>query len=140
MCDCRCYVVPPHLLRSISDSTHNPQTVRNAARDALSRQAAVNTCRHERSKAIAKGQGRGRIRERVLWGRVRKPKVPGTPSIAGVDLLRHISQSNTVDERVRERANKDLERVADVHKRTAAAQKQKGMFIFPCILGTGLHV
>lgn len=128
MCDCRCYVVPPHLLRSISDSTHNPQNVRNAARESLSRQAAVNTCRHERSKAIA--MGKGRIRGRVLWGRVRKPKVPGSPSIAGVDLLRHISQSDTVDERVRERANRELERAKGGPKRITAALKQKGMLTF----------
>lgn len=66
----------------------------------------------------------------MLWGRVRKPKVPATPSIASVDLLRHISQSNTVDERVRERANKDLERVTDFNQRVTTTQKNKGTFTF----------
>lgn len=110
MCDCLCYVVPPHLLRSISDSQHNTQAVRAAARDALARQTKVNTCRHDRTKAIIKGRGKRRSRRSILWGRIRKPSLPGQPNVASVDLLRHIANSETADERVRERARTDLEK------------------------------
>ena len=119
MCDCRCYFVPPHILRSISDSTHNPQNVRNTARETLTLQAKVNTCRHDRSKLYSKdAKGRkDKVLERVSFGRIQKPRTPEvTPSVTTVDLLKHISESERVDYRVRERARKDLERMTDVNK------------------------
>lgn len=126
MCDCRCYVVPPHLLRSISESTHNPQPVRDAAREALTYQAKVSTCRHDRSQAFVKGR-MDKVKNRVLRSRVQKPKVQSTPSIAPVDLLRQISESENVDYRVREHARRDLEHTTNLHKRVLGAQKRNGM-------------
>ncbi|SPO04805.1 related to extracellular metalloproteinase [Cephalotrichum gorgonifer] len=112
MCDCRCYIVPPYLLRSISDSQHNPPAVREAARAALTRQSTASTCRHDHTKALLKEQ-RG-WKSKVLWGRVRKRRSQGTPKVVSVGLLRHIVESENVDERVKERARRDL---------TAAKQK-----------------
>ena len=123
MCDCLCYVVPPHLLRSISDSQHNTQAVRAAARDALARQTKVNTCRHNRTKAIVKGRSKSKSRSNVLWGRVRKPSLPGQPNVASVDLLRHIANSETADERVRERARRDLEKGLNAEDKAQAKRK-----------------
>lgn len=137
MCDCLCYVVPPHLLRSISDSQHNTQAVRAAARDSLARQAKVNTCRHERMKAIIKGKKKSRARSNVLWGRIRKPSLPGEPNVASVDLLRHIANSETADERVRERARRDLEKGLDAEDKAQA--KRRGATIPSMIHGPLLY-
>lgn len=123
MCDCLCYVVPPHLLRSISDSQHNTQAVRAAARDSLARQTKVNTCRHDRMKAIVKGKNKSKGRNNVLWGRIQKPSLPGQPNVASVDLLRHIANSETADERVRERARENLEKGLDAEDKTQAKRR-----------------
>ena len=61
--------------------------------------------------------------------------MPGSPSIASVDLLKHISESDVADERVRQRAKTDLERVTDAKKRNVAVQEAKSKLTSPAIQG-----
>ncbi|KAL6866622.1 matellopeptidase-like protein [Trichoderma novae-zelandiae] len=92
----RCYIVPPHLLKAISESSHNTDAVRQAARAAL---IARETLAAKRKLHL----------EAVVQSRRTSRAPPPTQPFVPASVLRSISQSEHVDEEARARAGRDLE-------------------------------
>jgi Zn-dependent metalloprotease len=113
MSSCRCYIVPPYLLRGIADSSSNSEEVRNAAKSALESRELVTKARHERLAALS--QPRGYARSSNVNFQT-QPIVPDS-------LLRHLSESDKVDEDTRARAKRDLEHLESVIGRFQASQE-----------------
>ncbi|KAL7924160.1 metalloprotease [Trichoderma austrokoningii] len=92
----RCYIVPPHLLRAICESSHNPESTRQAARAALASHENFTTKRKNRIEAVIQGR------------RDSRPHPTARPYIPSY-LLRNISQSEDVDEQARAATLRTLE-------------------------------
>ncbi|KAL6882756.1 matellopeptidase-like protein [Trichoderma longibrachiatum] len=109
----RCYIVPPHLLKAISESSHNSDAIRQSARAAL--------ISHETHSAKRRLHLEALIQSRRA-SRAPPPTSPFVPS----SVLRSLSQSEHVDEEARARAAKDLEHALYLEARakdgTEAAQ------------------
>ncbi|KAL6835698.1 hypothetical protein J3E69DRAFT_361069 [Trichoderma sp. SZMC 28015] len=108
---CPCFIVPPHLLRAISESSQNPEEVRKAAARSL---ASNNQVRKARQEQIANAtQPRGN-----------KPggAVQTSPFIPE-HLLRQLSSSDAVDEETRSRAKRDLVHLQELLGKTPSAQE-----------------
>ncbi|KAL7946552.1 hypothetical protein V8C42DRAFT_352687 [Trichoderma barbatum] len=101
----RCYIVPPHLLKAISESSHNSDTVRHAARAALASHHTFTTKRKSHIESV--------IQSRRSC-RAAPPTRPFVPSA----VLRHLSQSEHVDEEARALAARDLEHSLHLESRT----------------------
>ncbi|KEZ39522.1 Thermolysin [Scedosporium apiospermum] len=111
MFDHCCYVVPPYLLRSISESENNPEPIRKAAEATLNRRIKISNSLHNRSKVLAENAG------------IRKSsRSLSKPSIVPIDLLRHIANSEDVDERVRKCARRDLAHLKGIHEKALAGK------------------
>lgn len=91
----RCYIVPPFLLKAISESPHNSDAYRQAAREAHAFTQGLMTERKNYMKAKIQSQSRSRARPRAH---------PFVPSY----MLRNLSQSEHADEETRAGAAKDL--------------------------------
>lgn len=89
----RCFIVPPHLLKAISESSANSNTTREAARAAFASHQHVIAKRRKHCLEAARPAAR-----------------PFVPS----HLLRHISQSELVDEASRAAALRTLEGTRDL--------------------------
>ncbi|PTB64580.1 matellopeptidase-like protein [Trichoderma citrinoviride] len=111
----RCYIVPPHLLKAISESSHNSDSIRQAARSAL---IARETLAAKRRLHI----------ESVVQSRRTSRAPPPTSPFVPASVLRSLSQSEHVDEEARARAAKDLEHALYLESRAKeggeAAQAQ----------------
>lgn len=107
---CRCYIVPPHLLRGIADSKSNSDNIRKAARASLAAHDHITGVRKERFAAL--GQPRGYNKA--------KPVSFRPQHIIPDALLRHVSESDQVDDATRARAKRDLEHLEKVLARVAA--------------------
>lgn len=106
----RCYIVPPHLLKAISESSHNSDTVRQTARAALASHQTFTAKRKSHIEAVIQSR---------RSSRAAPPTRPFVPSA----VLRHISQSEHVDEEARARAARDLEHSLHLQSRTKSREE-----------------
>ncbi|KAK5987801.1 Extracellular metalloprotease [Cladobotryum mycophilum] len=102
----RCYIVPPHLLRAIASSTHNPESIRQAAQASLTSHDRFTSLRKDRIAAINQSRRDGRHIS---------SKQPFVPQ----EVLRNLAQSEAVDEATRARAQRDLDHVIALAERKA---------------------
>jgi Zn-dependent metalloprotease len=96
----RCFIVPPHLFKAISESSANSDAIRQAAQAALSSQQDVAAKRKNCIEAV--------IRNR------RSSLHPAASSIIPVSMLRHISDSGQVNEASRAATLRTLEHTIDL--------------------------
>ncbi|KAL7940952.1 hypothetical protein V8C42DRAFT_349078 [Trichoderma barbatum] len=108
---CPCFIVPPHLLRAISESTHNSENVRKAAAESLAAHTDVRNARQEHIAQLTQPQ-----RVRVGEGVQTSPFIPE-------NLLHQLSTSESVDEETRSRAKRDLCHLQELMARLPAVQK-----------------
>ncbi|KAM0472819.1 hypothetical protein ACHAPX_008496 [Trichoderma viride] len=98
----RCFIVPPHLLKAISDSSVNSDAIRQSALAALSSHQDVIVKRKDCLRRNSRGLPHPRPRPRSTAG----PFIPA-------HVLRHISQSEHADEASRAAALTTLEYTRD---------------------------
>ncbi|UKZ81010.1 hypothetical protein TrVFT333_008777 [Trichoderma virens FT-333] len=91
----RCYIVPPHLLKAISESSHNSDSIRRAALAALGSHQAFAVKRKNHIEQVIQSRRSSRAQQA-------SPFVP-------THVLRHVSHSEHVTEEVRANAAKTLE-------------------------------
>lgn len=109
-----CYIVPPHLLRAIAESEHNPEHIRQAASQALSHHERIVVQRENRLSILSQPRGyRGAIAQQL---NARQSIVPDV-------LLQQIADNEEVDEETRAYARRDLEHIREVQDRYQAAQQ-----------------
>jgi len=109
-----CYIVPPHLLQAIASAEANPEPVRHAAQQALAQRERVVAERESRLTILAQPRGfRGAAAQQLGS---RQSIIPDT-------LLRHIAESEEVDDETRACARRDLEHIQHVHTRYQDAQQ-----------------
>lgn len=109
MCNERCYIVPPHLLQAIADSTSNPEKVRETAKASLLAREKVSLARTERFAALTQPRGYA-------------AQQPARQQIVPPHILRAISTAEDNDEATRERAKDNLEHVEGVINQFKASQ------------------
>jgi hypothetical protein len=110
---CRCYIVPPHLLRGIAESTVNSEGIRKAAEASIAVRERISAARQERLAALARPRGYSRT-----------GSVNFTPQHIVPDfLLRHVAESEHVDEATRARAQRDLGHLEEVLNRVKTTQQ-----------------
>ncbi|KAH6900680.1 hypothetical protein B0T10DRAFT_534948 [Thelonectria olida] len=106
---CQCFIVPPHLLRAIADCATNADHIRHAARRSLNARDAYIKCRADRLTALATP------REQQHQQQIIPPHV-----------LRNLSQSEEVEESVREHAKLDHEHVEGLmQKKLGSTEKEQ---------------
>lgn len=118
---CRCYIVPPHLLRGIADSQSNPEHIRKAAQASLAAHDRITSLRKERLAALTTPRGYQSSR----------PVNFQPQHIIPDSLLRHISESDQVDESTRTRARRDLNHLQQILGRVQASQQGESTRDFP---------
>lgn len=105
-----CYIVPPYLLQSIAECDSNPESCRLAAQRSLEQSETYTTHRHDRLESLAQ--------PRAL--QAHNPAPPSRQAIVPEILLRHIAESDNVDDETRARAAHDAEHI---HGVTTAYQR-----------------
>ncbi|RSM14581.1 hypothetical protein CEP52_001295 [Fusarium oligoseptatum] len=110
---CRCYIVPPYLLRGIADSKSNPEHIRQAAQASLAAHETITGLRKERLAALTAPRGYQNSR----------PVNFRPQHIIPDALLRHIAESDEVDEPTRTRARRDLNHLQQILGRVQASQQ-----------------
>lgn len=106
----RCYIVPPHLLKAMSESAHNSDAIRQAARTALASHQTFTAKRKACIEAAIQSRRSSRATSST------RPFVPSA-------VLRHISQSEHVSEEARARAAKGLEHCHHLESRGKDAEE-----------------
>ncbi|KAJ6788614.1 hypothetical protein PWT90_10563 [Aphanocladium album] len=109
MCNERCYIVPPHLLQAIADSTSNPEKVRETAKSSLLARQKVSVARTELFATLTQPRGYASGQQ------TRQQIVPP-------HILRAISTAEDNDEETRARAKDNLEHVEGVINQFKATQ------------------
>ncbi|POR30913.1 Extracellular metalloprotease [Tolypocladium paradoxum] len=109
---CRCFIVPPHLLRGIAESTGNPEHVREAAKASLAAHDRVSSARRERLATLAQPGDSGAAASRA------SPFIPE-------GVLTRLSTSESVDEATRTRAKRDLNHLQSLMAKAPEAQKDQ---------------
>ncbi|KAM3502807.1 hypothetical protein MY10362_004594 [Beauveria mimosiformis] len=99
MCNQRRYIVPPHLLQAIADSTSNSEKVRETAKASLLARERVSLARTELFATLAQPRG--------YTSQQRHQIVPP-------HVFRQISDAEANDEKTRKRAKDNLEHVEGV--------------------------
>ncbi|KAM3548608.1 hypothetical protein ARSEF4850_009314 [Beauveria asiatica] len=99
MCNQRCYIVPPHLLQAIANSTSNSEKVRETAKASLLARERVSLARTELFATLAQPRG--------YTSQQRHQIVPP-------HVFRQISDAEANDEKTRKRAKDNLEHVEGV--------------------------
>ncbi|EFY91319.1 hypothetical protein J3458_000436 [Metarhizium acridum] len=117
---CNCFIVPPHLLKAIADSTHNSEEIRKSAQKGLDFHEKLIDARKERLSSLSQPRG---ARGEVLALRP-APFIPET-------LLHQLSLSEDVDEAVRERAKRDLEHFQSLMAPKAEPQEEPQSMVKP---------
>ncbi|KPM42552.1 hypothetical protein AK830_g3992 [Neonectria ditissima] len=117
---CRCFIVPPHLLRGIAESAHNSEHVRKAAQNSLAAREALIKGRCARLTAL--GTPRGYLRTNQDQGSSSQHQ-----QIVPPDMLRNLSQSEEVDESHRARAKRDLEHLESLMGQKEAQSSTQGI-------------
>ncbi|KAH8170922.1 thermolysin metallopeptidase, alpha-helical domain-containing protein [Sarocladium implicatum] len=110
---CRCYIVPPHLLRAIADSTANSESIRKAAQASIAARERVTAVRQERIANLARPRGYSRSSSVHFAPRHIVPEA----------LLRHVAESDQADEATRNRARRDLSHLEQVLERVRNSQQ-----------------
>ncbi|KAI1812421.1 metalloprotease [Poronia punctata] len=115
-----CSAVPPYLLAAIADSEHNSEDARQSARNALDFHKRYVEKRVRRFAELTAPRGL-----RGATGSHRRPSIiPDT-------LLKHIAESDDVDEETRALAKHDMEHIAGIQEKyketqgISAEQQQK---------------
>lgn len=108
----RCYIVPPHLLSAIAESTHNDETTRESARASLVSREQVSTARKEVFAALTMPHGY----RRDAAAEARRQIIPE-------GMLTHIAESESVDEETRARAKRDLLHLQDLFSKIKTSQE-----------------
>ncbi|TIC92867.1 Protease PrtS [Colletotrichum higginsianum] len=106
-----CYVVPPHLLKSIADAECNSEDERHAARRALELRDIITTRRAERLAIL----GGPRAQRHQLSSH--------SQSIIPDILLRHIAESPDVNDNTRSNARRDLEHLQALQQKIHQSQQ-----------------
>jgi hypothetical protein len=106
---CQCFIVPPHLLRAIAESTANADKIRHSARRSLNARDVFTKCRADRLTSLATPRAHQHQQH-----------------IVPPQVLRNLSQSEDVDESTRARAKQDHEHVQGL--------MQKKLGKWPCHL------
>ncbi|PNP51540.1 hypothetical protein THARTR1_07796 [Trichoderma harzianum] len=96
---------------AIGESSHNPDTIREAARAALASHHAFTTKRKSHIEAVIQSRRSSRA-------------VPPTRPFVPAHVLRHISQSEHVDEEARARAARDLEHTLHLESRAKSREEE----------------
>lgn len=120
MCNQRCYIVPPHLLQAIADSSSNPDNVREAAKASLESREKVSFARKELFTALTQPRGYTQGAGQQPFNQQRQHFVPES-------MLDHIANSPDVDEATRTRAKRDLEHLQGVIARVKLVQSGKSL-------------
>ncbi|OAA63814.1 peptidase M4, thermolysin [Cordyceps fumosorosea ARSEF 2679] len=107
MCGQRCYIVPPHLLQAIADSTSNPEKIRESAKACLLSREKVSSARKELFATLSQPRGYT----------TRQPQQFVPPHV-----FRHISDAEVNDEDTRARAKDSLQHVEGVIEQYKASQ------------------
>ena len=93
---CPCYIVPPHFLQAIADSSHNSEHQRSRARAALEHRNRTTQAREQRLDALEQPENRQQHANRP------QPFIPQ-------QVLERLANSDAVDQRTRDRARRDLD-------------------------------
>jgi Zn-dependent metalloprotease len=109
-----CYIVPPQLLKAIAAASVNSAPIREAAASALAHRDQVTATRRERLSILSQPRGYNAAAAQQLFSR--QSIVPDT-------LLRHLAESEEVDEETRTCARRDLEHIQQVHSRRVEVQQ-----------------
>lgn len=112
----RCYIVPPHLLQAIADSTHNEAGVRDSARACLAAREQVSASRKAVFAALT--TPRGYHAAGTTFDERRQHIIPES-------MLSHLAESEHVDEETRTRAKRDLEHLQGFYAKVKASQSGK---------------
>jgi hypothetical protein len=108
-----CFIVPPYLLQGIAESKGNDESVRSAARAALDLRDQYTTQRKERLAALTAPRG---LRAAALQRHSHQPSI--VPNV----LLKHLAESEDVDEETRACAKRDLEHIENVQEKYQEVQ------------------
>lgn len=111
----RCYIVPPHLLRGIAESSQNSEKTRKAAQASLAAHDRVTSCRKDRLAALNTPRGYS----------TNKPVHFRPQHIIPDTLLRHVAESDNCDEPTRARAKRDLEHLEKVLAKVKSQQQSE---------------
>ncbi|KAI0887764.1 Metalloprotease [Annulohypoxylon maeteangense] len=106
-----CCVVPPYLLNAIADSSHNEDHIRECARNALTVHKDYIGKREKRFAALCAPRG-----SKAAAGLSRQH------SIVPDHMLKHIAESEDVDDDTRACARRDLEHIKKVHTKYQESQ------------------
>lgn len=112
----RCYIIPPHLLQAIADSTSNSDGTRQSAKSSLANRERVSLSRKERFAALTMPRG-------YKQG-AHAPEV-ARQNIISESMLNHLATSDSVDEATRSRAKKDLDHLQKVIAKLKEVQQGK---------------
>lgn len=108
---CPCFIVPPHLLRAIAESSSNSDQVREAAHASLAAHTRVGASRELRMAMLSQPHGTDT-----------DPSHRCSPFIPE-GVLARLSVSEAVDEATRDNAKRDLEHVQAFMARAAASEQ-----------------
>ncbi|KAK7426062.1 hypothetical protein QQZ08_007510 [Neonectria magnoliae] len=117
---CRHFIVPPHLLRGIAESTVNPEHVRKAAQQSLTAREALTQVRSARLASLTTPRGYLRTNQEHGSSSHQQQIVPP-------DMLRNLSQSEEIDESHRARAKRDLEHLESLMGQKQAQSSTQGV-------------
>lgn len=115
----RCYIVPPHLLQAIADSTHNEARIRDSARASLVAREEVSASRKAVFAALT--MPRGYRAGAATFDDRRQRIIPES-------MLSHLAESEHADEETRARAKRDLEHLQGFYAKVKASQSGKPSF------------
>jgi hypothetical protein len=119
MCHDRCYVVPPYLLKAIAESQENSEDLRASAAASLTAHERVCASRHERFEILTRPRG---------YHQGQQPDLNARRSIVPEHLLKHLAETQDVDEKTRECARRDLEHLKKVHESVKVMQEGEPAF------------
>jgi hypothetical protein len=112
----RCYIIPPHLLQAIADSTSNSDGTRQSAKSSLASRERVSLLRKERFAALTMPRG---------YKQGTQSPEAARQNIISESMLNHLANSDSVDEATRNRAKRDLDHLQLVISRVKEAQQGK---------------
>ncbi|KFG84988.1 metalloprotease [Metarhizium anisopliae] len=117
---CNCFIVPPHLLKGIANSTHNSEEIRKSAQNGLELHAKLTDARKKRLASLSQPRG--------ARGEVPAPRpAPFIPET----VLHHLSIAEDLDEAVRQHAKRDLEHFQSLMAPKAEPQEESQSMVKP---------
>ncbi|KAJ2891845.1 putative peptidase thermolysin protein [Zalerion maritima] len=129
MCGNKCYIAPPHLVQALAQNSEG-QEMCDHYKTCLEHQNKIRAARTNRFDFLCKPRGERRDAAIAAARAAGKPepknfdRPPSTKrSIVPAEILRHIAESDTVNEETRACATKDLEHVDRLHQRVIQRQQ-----------------